>query len=128
MHCCVAPRFCCAERGYDTRQGVGIDAPQPSDLYYRLLVDKVFYVGGMGGTAAAETLSREVGIHLRSDLCEDTALWFHATSSINRALEYSVSELTHHRASACCHFPLDAQMPLLIEVASRRMCTICRTH
>lgn len=45
---------------YDTMQGVGIDAPQPSDLYYRLLVDKVFYVGGMGGTAAAETLSREV--------------------------------------------------------------------
>ncbi len=41
-------------------QGVGIDAPQPTDLYYRLLVDEVFYVGGMGGTAAAETLSREV--------------------------------------------------------------------
>ena len=41
---------------------MGIDAPQSTDLYYRLLVDKVFYVGGMGGTAAAETLSREVRV------------------------------------------------------------------
>ena len=39
-------------------QGVGVDAPKASDLYYRLHVEKVFYVGGM--SAAAESLSREV--------------------------------------------------------------------
>ena len=35
-----------------------MDAPADSDLYYKLLVDEVFYVGGMG--AAAESLSKEV--------------------------------------------------------------------
>lgn len=39
-------------------QGVGIDAPAESDLYYKLLVEEVFYVGGMG--ASAESLSKEV--------------------------------------------------------------------
>ena len=39
-------------------QGVGVDAPADSDLYYRLLVDEVFYVGGM--CASAESLSKEV--------------------------------------------------------------------
>ena len=41
-------------------QGVGVDAPQENDLYYRLLVDKCFYVGGMGAAGAAQALSREV--------------------------------------------------------------------
>lgn len=36
--------------------GVGVDAPQPSDLYYRLAVERCFYVGGMGTSCRAVTL------------------------------------------------------------------------
>lgn len=36
--------------------GVGVDAPQPSDLYFRLRVATCFYVGQLGGDSAAEVL------------------------------------------------------------------------
>ena len=38
----------------------GVDALQPDDLYMRLLVDRVFFVGGIGSDARAETVSGEV--------------------------------------------------------------------
>jgi putative heme iron utilization protein len=37
--------------------GVGVDAPQSTDLYFRLLVDRCFYVGGLSGESAAEVIS-----------------------------------------------------------------------
>ena len=37
--------------------GVGVDAPQASDLFYRLSVQQCFYVGGMGATCQAEVIS-----------------------------------------------------------------------
>ena len=37
--------------------GVGVDAPQPTDQYYRLLVDRCFYVGGMGSKCQAEVIT-----------------------------------------------------------------------
>ncbi|KAK9806842.1 hypothetical protein WJX72_004618 [[Myrmecia] bisecta] len=37
--------------------GAGVDAPQPTDLYYRLNLDRCFYVAGMGAPCKAETLS-----------------------------------------------------------------------
>lgn len=37
--------------------GLGVDAPQPSDLFYRLIVEKCFYVGGMGAACQAEDIS-----------------------------------------------------------------------
>jgi hypothetical protein len=40
-------------------QGVGVDAPQDSDLYYRLNIREAFYVGGLGAGAAAEVISAE---------------------------------------------------------------------
>lgn len=39
--------------------GVGVDAPQEADLYFRLLVEECFYVGGLSGASAAESVSRE---------------------------------------------------------------------
>jgi len=39
--------------------GVGVDAPQDSDIYYRLIVNKCFYVGGFSGASSAESLSSE---------------------------------------------------------------------
>lgn len=37
--------------------GMGVDAPQPSDIYLRLAVDRCFYVGQLGGGAAADVLA-----------------------------------------------------------------------
>ncbi|KAH7622366.1 putative Glutamyl-tRNA reductase-binding protein, chloroplastic [Nannochloris sp. 'desiccata'] len=37
--------------------GVGVDAPQDSDIYCRLLVDKCFYVGQLSGNSAADVIS-----------------------------------------------------------------------
>lgn len=39
--------------------GVGVDAPTPSDLYYRLVVDRCFYVGQLCGASTAEVLPGE---------------------------------------------------------------------
>lgn len=36
---------------------VGVDAPRPSDLHYRLKVDRVFYVGELAGASQAEVIS-----------------------------------------------------------------------
>ncbi|PRW57427.1 FMN binding [Chlorella sorokiniana] len=36
--------------------GMGVDAPQPTDLYFRLRVDRCFYVGQLSGGARAEVL------------------------------------------------------------------------
>ncbi|KAK9808263.1 hypothetical protein WJX73_004581 [Symbiochloris irregularis] len=38
----------------------GIDAPQPTDLFYRLNIHECFYVGGIGSTSAAEYLDAEL--------------------------------------------------------------------
>ena len=37
--------------------GAGVDAPRPDDVYFRLAVDSVFHVAGLGGSAAAESIS-----------------------------------------------------------------------
>lgn len=37
--------------------GVGVDAPQPTDLYYRLNVERCFYVGGLSGESVADVIS-----------------------------------------------------------------------
>ena len=37
----------------------GIDAPQPTDLFYRLKIHQCFFVGGIGSTSAAEHLNAE---------------------------------------------------------------------
>lgn len=37
-----------------------MDAPQGSDLYYRLVVDVCFYVGGLGAGASAEVIPAAV--------------------------------------------------------------------
>jgi len=39
--------------------GAGVDAPRPDDVYFRLAVDSVFHVAGLGGAAAAEAISGE---------------------------------------------------------------------
>ncbi|PSC71188.1 glutamyl-tRNA reductase-binding chloroplastic [Micractinium conductrix] len=36
--------------------GAGVDAPQPTDLYFRLAVDRCFYVGGLNGGSAADVI------------------------------------------------------------------------
>ncbi len=36
-----------------------MDAPQDSDLYYRLVISECFYVGGLGAGNAAEVISTE---------------------------------------------------------------------
>ncbi|CAG9464151.1 unnamed protein product [Pedinophyceae sp. YPF-701] len=36
--------------------GIGVDMMQPDDLFYRLEVDEVFYVGGMGSDGSAQVL------------------------------------------------------------------------
>ena len=36
---------------------VGIDGPQPTDLFYRLVIDECFFVGGLGSQSAAEHLA-----------------------------------------------------------------------
>lgn len=37
--------------------GVGVDAPQPTDLYFRLVVDRCFYVGQLSGESAADVIA-----------------------------------------------------------------------
>lgn len=37
--------------------GVGVDAPRPDDLYFRLNVDHCFFVGQLSGESAAEVIS-----------------------------------------------------------------------
>lgn len=37
--------------------GMGVDAPQPEDLYFRLNVDRCFYVGQLSGASAAEAIT-----------------------------------------------------------------------
>jgi hypothetical protein len=37
--------------------GVGVDAPQDSDMYCRLIVEKCFYVGQLSGNSAADVIS-----------------------------------------------------------------------
>ena len=37
--------------------GVGVDAPQPADIYCRLVVDKCFYVGQLSGESAADVIT-----------------------------------------------------------------------
>jgi len=37
--------------------GVGVDAPQDSDIYCRLVVEKCFYVGQLSGNSAADVIS-----------------------------------------------------------------------
>lgn len=39
--------------------GVGVDAPQESDIYCRLVVDNCFYVGQLSGDSAADVISGE---------------------------------------------------------------------
>lgn len=41
-------------------QSPGVDAPQPTDLFYKLQMQECFFVGGMGSNAAAEVLSAQV--------------------------------------------------------------------
>jgi len=36
--------------------GVGVDAPQPTDIYFRLVVDRCFYVGQLSGDSSAEVI------------------------------------------------------------------------
>ena len=38
---------------------VGVDAPQDSDVYFRLKLDRCFYVGGMGTASQAEVISAD---------------------------------------------------------------------
>lgn len=38
---------------------VGVDAPHPSDEFFRLAIDQCFYVGGMGSLSQAEVISKE---------------------------------------------------------------------
>ena len=38
---------------------VGVDAPQTTDHFFRLAIDRCFYVGGMGSNAQAEVISQE---------------------------------------------------------------------
>ncbi len=50
-------------------QGVGVDAPQDSDLYYRLVISECFYVGGLGAGAAAEVISADDLAAAEPDRC-----------------------------------------------------------
>lgn len=47
--------------------GIGVDAPQDSDLYFSLNVDKCFYVGGMGANSAAELLTQAEYVEAQPD-------------------------------------------------------------
>jgi hypothetical protein len=38
---------------------VGVDAPSPTDFYYRLVVDRCFYVGQLTGNSLAEIITGE---------------------------------------------------------------------
>ena len=55
--------------GFSEFQGVGVDAPQDSDLYYRLNIREAFYVGGLGAGAAAEVISAEELAAAQPDRC-----------------------------------------------------------
>ncbi len=47
--------------------GIGVDAPQDTDLYFSLHVNKCFYVGGMGANSAAELLAEEEYVTAQPD-------------------------------------------------------------
>jgi len=50
--------------------GVGVDAPQATDQYYKLLVDRCFYVGGMGSKCQAEDIT--AAEYMVSSTCQHT--------------------------------------------------------
>lgn len=58
--------------------GVGVDAPQPTDLFYRLIIERCFYVGGMGSACKAEDLSAEEYKSAEADPLKD-----HAAALVN---------------------------------------------
>lgn len=75
--------------------GVGVDAPQPTDLFYRLIIERCFYVGGMGSACKAEDLSAE---------------------------EYKVGQL--QLAETCCPQPLNGNSATL-DAPTRTQTLVC---
>ncbi|CAL5223301.1 g5792 [Coccomyxa viridis] len=53
--------------------GVGVDAPQPTDQYYKLLVERCFYVGGMGSKCQAEVITAAEYMAADADPLRDCA-------------------------------------------------------
>ena len=63
-----------AERHQDLHPfGIGVDAPQETDLYFSLHVHKCFYVGGMGANSAAELLTKEEYVAAQPDCLREHA-------------------------------------------------------
>jgi hypothetical protein len=48
---------------------VGVDAPADTDLFYRLNIERCFFVGGLGSSGQAEIIPGEVCHHLVSSAC-----------------------------------------------------------
>ena len=79
--------------------GVGVDAPQETDLYYRLLVDRCFYVGGMGSKCQAEVITS-------SEYMVRTALGHSAVMSFPAGTLMLLQLLKQQRrctCAACCY-------------------------
>ena len=53
--------------------GIGIDSVSDQDQFWRLEVEKVFHVGGIGSDVAAESLEGEVFMAARPDELQDVA-------------------------------------------------------
>lgn len=65
--------------------GIGVDAVQESDLYYKLNIEKCFYVGGMGANSAAELLTSEEYVAAEPDALRESAAFLVEQQNSQRA-------------------------------------------
>ena len=78
--------------------GVGVDAPQETDQYYRLLVGRCFYVGGMGSKCQAEDITASQYM-VRTALGRPAVLSFSAGTLMLLQL---LKQRSKSSSAACC--------------------------
>ena len=71
-------------------QGVGVDAPLPDDAFYRLRVERAFFVGGLFSSKMAEEVA-ELHRHLHGEVRLGFAKWPFTVILIGSPLIFSMA-------------------------------------
>lgn len=80
---------------------MGVDAPSDNDSFFQLVIDRAFYVGGMGSAARAEVLSAEQLTQYVFDL-------------VNHVLMCSTLVVNTHGQPRCSPDELRREAPALV--------------
>ena len=76
--------------------GIGVDAPQQTDLYFSLQVQQCFYVGGMGANSAAELLTQDEYVAAQPDPLRE-----HAAFLVEQQNQQRAEDVLRICANAC---------------------------